>query len=52
MLKVPPGFILLLMGNAESEKLKEELLNEKKPRLDGFENSQRLWTEKDAKIQK
>ena len=52
MLKVPPGFILLLMGNPESEKLKEELLNENKPRSDDFENSQCLWTEKDAKIKK
>ena len=34
MLKVPPGFISLLMGNPESKKQKEDLLNEKQARLD------------------
>ena len=34
MLKVPPGFISLLMGKPESEKQKEDLLNEKQARLD------------------
>lgn len=52
MLKVPSGCFWLLIVNCKSDKLQEELLNKKEPRLDDFEHPQPLWTAKEAKIKK
>lgn len=42
----------LLIVNCKSDRLMEELLHKKEPRLDDFEHFQSLWIAKHAKIKK